>query len=147
MPRMLACVSLIFLAFGLAGCASLFAPDPRLVPLAATPPSQSLVYGGLIFTTGFVPRDPVTGAVTRGGITAQAHVVLDNLEAALKRSGCSLKDVVELNTYLNDAADTAQVNAVIEARFGDHKPARTTVPTARFPDQVLLEVDLIARLP
>ena len=146
MTRVLACVSLIFFAFALAGCTSLFRAE-RLVPIAAAPPSQGLVYGGLLFTTGFVPRDPVTGAVAPGGITAQTHVVLDNLEAALKRSGCSLKDVVELSVYLTDAADLAQMNAVMEARFGDHKPARTTVPIAQFQAQVLLEVDLVARVP
>ena len=147
MTRVLACVSLVFFACGLAGCASLFRNDPRLFPLPATPPSQGLVYGGLLFTTGFVPRDPVTGAVAPGGITAQTNMVLDNLEAALKRSGCSLKDVVELNVYLTDAADLAKMNAVMEERFGDHKPARTTVPIARFPGPVLLEVDSIARIP
>lgn len=39
------------------------------------------------------------------------------------------------------------MNAVVEARLGDHKPSRTAVPIARVAGPALLEIDLIARVP
>ncbi len=106
------------------------------------------MYGGFLFTAGFTPRDPVTGAVVPGDITVQANRVFDSLEAVLKGAGCTFKDVVKVNVYLTDfGGDFAKMNAVMAARFGEHKPARTTVPIARFPGPVLLEVDMVAKLP
>lgn len=149
-PRTLALIAACVIA--LSGCAWLFPNEPRFVDIADTPRvpganAPGVVYGGMLYTAGFTPRDPHTGAVAQGDIAAQTNRVLDNLEVALKGAGCTLGDVVRVDVFLADVNDAARMNEVMAARFGDHKPARGAVSLARLPRLELLEADFIARLP
>jgi 2-iminobutanoate/2-iminopropanoate deaminase len=65
----------------------------------------------------------------------------------LKGAGCSFKDVVKVTVYMTDLNDFSKMNEVMAAKFGDHKPARTTIQAARLPSGAALEIDFIARLP
>lgn len=139
-------------ASALSGCAWLFPGEPRLVEVAgyatvAGANAPGVVYGGMLYTAGFTPRDPRTGVVVRGDIAAQTHRVLDNLEAVLKRAGCTLGDVVRVDVFVADLDDVARMNEVMAARFGGHKPSRSAVSPARLPGLELLEADFIARIP
>ena len=139
-------------AFTITGCANMPPSEMRFVavsgaPKAAGPYSQGVVSNGLLFTAGSIPRDPETGNVVQGDITVQANRVFDNLEAVLKGAGCSMKDVIKVNVYMIDLGDFAKMNAVMAARFGDHKPARTTVQVAKLNAGALIEIEMIARLP
>ncbi len=117
-------------------------------PKAAGPYSQGVVAGGMLYTAGMVPRDPVTGNLVEGDITAQSNRVFDSIEAILRGAGCGFKDVVKLTVFLTDMADFAKFNEVMIARFGDNKPARSTVQVSKTPTAgALVEVDAIALLP
>jgi len=116
-------------------------------PAAAGPYSQGIVAGGFLFTAGFTPRDPATNEQVEGDIKAQATRVFDNLEAVLKGAGCSFADVVKVTVYMTNLDDFAKMNEVMAARFGDNKPARTTIQAARLPGGAALEIDVVARLP
>lgn len=115
-------------------------------PKAIGPYSQAVVDSGLLFSSGQVPLDPATGRLVEGGIEASAERVLDNLEAVLREAGLSFADVVKTNVYLTRAEDFAAMNAVYARRFGDHRPARSTVIVAALPAGAPLEIDLIARV-
>ena len=149
------CRNLVLIVAGvsaLSGCAWLFPGEQRLVEVAgystaAGANAPGVVYGGMLYTAGFTPRDPQTGEVVRGDIAAQTHRVLDNLEAVLKHAGCTLEDVVNVDVLVADIGDVARINEVMAARFGDHKPARGLVSIARLPGLELLEADFIASLP
>ena len=116
-------------------------------PAAAGPYSQGIVAGGFLFTAGFTPRDPATNKQVEGDIKAQATRVFDNLEAVLRGAGCSFADVVKVTVYMTNLDDFANMNEVMAARFGDNKPARTTIQAARLPGGAALEIDVVARLP
>ena len=116
-------------------------------PAAAGPYSQGVVVNGFLFTAGFTPRDPATGKPVQGDISVHATRVFDNLEAVLRGAGCSLKDVVKVTVYMTDLNDFPRMNEIMAAKFGDHKPARTTVQVARLPSGATLEIDFVARLP
>jgi 2-iminobutanoate/2-iminopropanoate deaminase len=73
--------------------------------------------------------------------------VLDNLEAILKGAGCSLADVVKVTVFMTDLGDFAKLNDTLAARFGNHRPARTTVQVAKLPAGAALEMDMVARVP
>ena len=139
-------------ALVVAGCASASSGDMKFIavsgaPKAAGPYSQGVIANGMLFTAGFTPRDPATGVAVQGDITVQANRVFDNLEAVLKGAGCSLKDVVKVTVYMTDLGDFPKMNDVMAARFGDHKPARTTVQVAKLPSAATLEIDFVARMP
>jgi 2-iminobutanoate/2-iminopropanoate deaminase len=115
-------------------------------PKAIGPYSQAVVDSGFLFSSGQVPLDPATGRLVEGGIEASAERVLDNLEAVLREARLSFADVVKTTVYLTRAQDFAAMNAVYARRFGDHRPARSTVIVAALPAGAPLEIDLIARV-
>ena len=115
-------------------------------PKAIGPYTQGVIEGGFLFTSGQVPLDPATGKLVSGGLEASAERVFDNMEAILREGGLTLSDVVKATVYLTRAEDFAPLNAVYARRFGDHRPARSTVIVAALPAGAPLEVDVIARM-
>ena len=115
-------------------------------PKAIGPYSQAIVEGGYLFASGQVPLDPATGELISGGFEAGVERVFDNLEAVLAAAGASLGDVVKATVYLLRMSDFAAMNAVYARRFGNHRPARSTVAVAELPKGAAVEIDLIARL-
>lgn len=115
-------------------------------PRAIGPYSQGVVDAGFLFVSGQVPLDPATGKLVEGGLETSAERVFDNLEAILTAGGLGLSDVVKATVYLTRAEDFAPLNAVYARRFGDHRPARSTVIVAALPAGAPLEIDVIARV-
>ena len=115
-------------------------------PAAIGPYSQAMEAGGFLFTSGQIALKP-DGSLIEGEIAAQAVQVFANLDAVLRAAGCPRSDVVKATVYLKDMDDFTDLNAVYGEWFGEHRPARSTVEVARLPKNVLLEIDLIARLP
>jgi 2-iminobutanoate/2-iminopropanoate deaminase len=93
-----------------------------------------------------VPLDPATGRLVEGGLEASAERVLDSIEAILREGGLGFADVVKATVYLTRAEDFAPLNAVYARRFGEHRPARSTVIVAALPAGAPLEIDVIARV-
>ena len=115
-------------------------------PKAIGPYSQAVGDGGFLFASGQVPLDPATGELVPGGIEAGVERVFDNLQAVLEAAGSSLDDVVKTTVYLLRMSDFAAMNAVYARRFGNHRPARSTVAVAQLPKDAAVEIDVIARL-
>jgi 2-iminobutanoate/2-iminopropanoate deaminase len=115
-------------------------------PKAIGPYAQAVSDGGFLFASGQVPLDPATGELVTGGFEAGVERVFDNLEAVLAAAGCRLDDVVKTTVYLLRMADFAAMNAVYAKRFGNHRPARSTVAVAELPKGAAVEIDVVARL-
>ncbi len=114
-------------------------------PKAIGPYSQAVVEGGFLFCSGQIPLDPETGELVPGSIEAATQRVLDNLEAVLKSAGLAWTDVVKTTVFLVKGDDFPAMNAVYARRFGDHRPARSTIIVAALPKGAIVEIDLIAR--
>lgn len=115
-------------------------------PRAIGPYSQGILVDGLLFTSGQTPLDPATMKLVEGDVGAQTHRVLDNLEAVLRGAGVTLADVVRAGVFLVDMGDFAKMNEAYAARFGSHRPARTTVAVAALPAGARVEIDLVVRV-
>lgn len=116
-------------------------------PKAIGPYSQAVIEGGFLFASGQIPLDPGGGDLIAGGIEASTERVLDNLEAVLREASLTFADVVKTTVFLIRGEDFPAMNAVYARRFGDHRPARSTVIVAALPKGAMVEMDLIARLP
>ena len=114
-------------------------------PLAIGPYSQAIVHGDLVFTSGQIPIDPVSGAVVEGTITEQTEQVMKNLSAVLEAAGASFASAVKTTCFLADIADFAAFNEVY-ARYFTEKPARSCVAVKALPKGVLVEVEVIAEI-
>jgi len=115
-------------------------------PKAIGPYSQAIRVGNLLFTSGQIPLDP-SGQLVSGGIREQTHQVLRNLQAVLQAAGAGFGDVVKATVFIKDMNQFGEVNEIYASYFGDHKPARTTVEVSRLPKDVLIEIELIAKIP
>ncbi|HVH57004.1 MAG TPA: RidA family protein [Vicinamibacterales bacterium] len=115
-------------------------------PKAIGPYSQAVRSGSLVFVSGQIPLDPVTGTMVDGDIAAQTHRVFANLRAILEAAGTSLDHVVRATVYLADMNDFAVVNEVYGTYFSSPAPARATVQAARLPKDARVEIDVIASL-
>ena len=115
-------------------------------PKAIGPYAQGIVAGGFLFTAGQVGLDPATMKLVEGDVAVQTRRVFDNLEAVLAGAGATLSDVVRAGVFLVDMGDFAKMNEVFAARFGAHRPARSTVAVAALPAGARVEIDLVVRV-
>jgi 2-iminobutanoate/2-iminopropanoate deaminase len=115
-------------------------------PKAIGPYSQAVVEAGFLFASGQIPLDPKSGELVSGGIEASTERVLDNMEAVLRSAGLLFNDVVKTTVFLVKSEDFPAMNAIYARRFGDHRPARSTVIVAALPKGATVEIDMIARV-
>jgi 2-iminobutanoate/2-iminopropanoate deaminase len=118
-------------------------------PAAIGPYSQAVVVPigdgkRMVFCSGQVPLDPVTGDMVEGDITAQTEQVLANLGAVLASAGATFAHVVRTTIFLTDLGDFAAVNAAYGEKFPIEAPARATVQVSRLPKDARVEIDCIA---
>lgn len=115
-------------------------------PKAIGPYSQAVKANGLLFTSGQIALDPVSGNIVEGDFAAQARRVFENLKAVLREARTDFNHVLKATVYLTDLANFQTLNAIYAEYFGDHKPARTTVGVSQLPRGSQVEIDLIAAL-
>ena len=108
--------------------------------------SQAIVHNGLVFTAGQLPIDPTTGSLAGESIEEQTQQVLENVATVLSAAGATLENVIKVTVYVPDMAFWSGVNEVYAKFFGDHKPARSVVPTRALHDDAKIEVDVVAAL-
>lgn len=114
-------------------------------PAAIGPYSQGYIVNGLLFTSGQIPLDPVSGEIVGTTIEEQTHQVMKNLGALLEAAGVSYEHVVKTTCFLADMGDFAVFNTVY-AEYMTGKPARSCVAVKTLPRNVLCEVELIAEI-
>ncbi len=112
-------------------------------PAAIGPYSQGIIANGMLFASGQIPINPVTGNIEGEDITAQAELVMKNVGALLAEAGTCYENVVKTTCFLADMGDFAAFNEVYAKCFTE-KPARSCVAVKTLPKNVLCEVEVIA---
>jgi len=113
-------------------------------PNAVGPYSHAIVAGDLVYCSGQVPLDPANSELVTGDIAVQTNRILDNLVAVLTAAGSSLDRVVKTTVFLADIGDFAAMNDAYAKRFGDHRPARSTIGVAALPRGARVEIECVA---
>lgn len=114
-------------------------------PAAIGPYSQAVVSGELVFLSGQIPLDPVTGVLVSGTIEAQTRQVIANLRAVLSAAACQPEDVCKTTIFVTDLADFSTVNEIYAQLFPQDPPARSTIEVAALPLGAAIEIELVAR--
>jgi len=113
-------------------------------PRPIGPYSVATEAAGLVFISGQLGLDPVSGARAEGGVVAETAQILENLSLVLGDLGLGFDDVVKTTIFLADMADFAAVNAVYRGYFSEAAPARSTVQVGALPGGYLVEIDAVA---
>lgn len=114
-------------------------------PAAIGPYSQAIAIGDLIFTSGQIPLDAISGKIEAQGIKEQTEKVIANLSAVLEAAGSSIDRVIKTTCFLRDIGDFAAFNEVYSKYFSG-KPARSCVEVSNLPKSALVEIEAIALL-
>lgn len=106
--------------------------------------SQAIAHNNIVYVSGQLPIDPKTGQKRLGSIEEQAEQALSNLSEVLKAAGSNLNQVVKTTVYIPDIQLWGRVNAVYSRFFGEHRPARSVVPTRDLHFGFQIEIEAIA---
>jgi 2-iminobutanoate/2-iminopropanoate deaminase len=112
-------------------------------PAAIGPYSQAVSFGDLLFTSGQIALDPVTGKVVGTTIEEQTEQVMKNLSAILEANNIDFNNVIKTTCFIADMGDFAKFNEIY-AKYFVSKPARSCVAVKELPKSVLCEVEVIA---
>lgn len=113
-------------------------------PMGPAPLSAAVLNGPLLFISGQVGIDPLTGRVAGDDIRAQTRQVLLNITSLVEAAGLTLPDVVKVGIFLTDPDDFAAMNEVYATFFAPPFPARATVGIRLNDPRLRVEMDAIA---
>jgi 2-iminobutanoate/2-iminopropanoate deaminase len=119
-------------------------------PPAIGPYSHAVIVrstADLLFCSGQIPLDPVSGELVGDTPAEQARRCLENLRAVCEEAGTTLDRAVRVTVYMLDLSAFAQVNDVYASFFTDEPPARVTVGVAQLPRGAYVEIDAVVALP
>ncbi|MGK2858423.1 MAG: RidA family protein [Thermoanaerobaculia bacterium] len=108
--------------------------------------SQAMTHAGLVFVSGQLPIDAATRTPCAGTVEEQTDLALRNLAAILESAGSGIDRVLKTTVYVSDIGLWGRVNATYAAFFGEHRPARSVVPTRELHFGCLVEIDAIAAI-
>ncbi len=111
-------------------------------PAAIGPYSQAIKTGSMVFTSGQIGLDPVSGELV-AGFEAQVRRAFNNLTAVANQAGGSLSDVVKFTLFLTDLSQFSVVNEIMKEFVPEPYPARSTVGVLSLPKGAEFEVEAI----
>ncbi len=115
-------------------------------PAPIGPYSQAIQTGGIIFISGQIPTNALTGELILDNIELATHLVMENLRAILREADMNFGNVVKTSIFLKDMNDFPVVNEIYGGYFKGKTPppARETVQVAKLPKDVQVEISAIA---
>jgi 2-iminobutanoate/2-iminopropanoate deaminase len=113
---------------------------------AIGPYSPALKVGNLLFLSGSIPLDPVSGQLVEGGIVEQTRRVMENITALLAAAGADFSNIARTTVFMVDLGEFAEMNEVYASYFTAPYPTRSTVQVVKLPRDVRVEIDVIAVL-
>ncbi len=113
-------------------------------PAPIGPYSHGVLVGNILFVSGQIGKNPVTGALMTVDITTETKQVMDNVRSILTDAGMDFTHVAKATIFLTDMNDFAAVNEVYGSYFSKNFPARETVQVSMLPLGVNVEISVIA---
>lgn len=113
-------------------------------PAPIGPYNQAVMAGNMLFISGQIPLDPISGELKMASIEEETHVVMKNLEAILTEAGMSFNNIIKTSIFLTDMAFFPKVNEIYGSYFTAAYPARETIAVKGLPKNVNVEISMIA---
>jgi len=113
-------------------------------PAAIGPYSQAIQVDNMLFMSGQLGIDPLTGDFVKGGVKEQTKQVFKNIHAILTEAGFTMHDIIKATVFMADMNDFASINEIYATQFGGDFPARSAVAVKTLPKNGLVEIEIIA---
>ncbi|KAI5456790.1 Endoribonuclease L-PSP/chorismate mutase-like protein [Mariannaea sp. PMI_226] len=115
---------------------------------APSPPaflSQGLVVGDMVYVSGSLGMDPITGNLVDGTVKDRTAQALQNMAAILEEAGSSLEKVIKVTIFITDMKDYAAMNeAYLKAFNKGIMPTRTCIAVHQLPKGTDVEIEASA---
>jgi len=115
-------------------------------PQAVGPYCHAIKNGDLLFTSGQLAIDPVTGKMVNDDVKIETTQVLKNLEAILNAAGTTKDKVIKVTVFITSLDDFATINEAYSEFFSPHTPARACVEVSNLALGARVEMDMVAAL-
>lgn len=116
-------------------------------PAPIGPYNQAVLKGNMLFTSGQIALNPVSGELEMESIESETKQVMENLKAVLAAAGMDFSHVLKTSIFISDMGNFGRINAVYASYFDEATaPARETVEVANLPKYVNVEISMIAAL-
>jgi 2-iminobutanoate/2-iminopropanoate deaminase len=103
--------------------------------------------GDIVYCSGQIGTDPVTGQLAGPGVEEQTEQVLENLKSILEAAGSSLEKVDKCTVFITDQTDFNAMNEVYRKYFPKDPPARSCVVVAALARPgLVVEIECIAHI-
>ena len=114
-------------------------------PAAIGPYSQAVkITGNIIFTSGQIPLNPMTGDLVSDKFDEQTIQTLKNIEGILNERKCGIDNIIKLTVYLVDLSNFDVLNKIFEDFFDKKSyPARSVVEVSKLPKNSQVEIEAI----
>jgi 2-iminobutanoate/2-iminopropanoate deaminase len=107
--------------------------------------TQATRYGDLLFVSGQIALDPVSGGFDlTQDIQAQTRRVMQNILSILESNRLTMANVVYATVYLSSLAHFAGMNPVYHSIFKSEPPARSVTEVGRLPRGALVQIAVVA---
>jgi len=106
--------------------------------------SRAVVDGEWIFVAGTTGFNYDTMSISPD-VVEQTEQAFRNIDAALRRAGCSLADVVRVTYILPDASEFSRCWPTLRKYFGDVRPAATMISAGLVDKRMRIEIEVTAR--
>lgn len=117
--------------------------NTKKAPNAIGPYSQAVEVGNLLYISGQIPIDPLTGELVNDNVKDATEQSLKNIGRILEEANSSFDKVVKTTVFVKDMKDFPDVNEVYGKYFKDKQPARSCVEV-KLPKDALVEIEVIA---
>jgi 2-iminobutanoate/2-iminopropanoate deaminase len=114
------------------------------IPRSHLPFSPAIRAGDFVFVSGQASVDD-TGKLISDSFEKEFRRSIDNVQRILAAAGCTLKDVVQVKSYVKNPTDVPEYNKLYREYFSEPYPARTTIVNCL--GVLLYEIDVVAYSP
>jgi 2-iminobutanoate/2-iminopropanoate deaminase len=117
--------------------------DAPNAPDAIGPYSHAVRHGSLLYCSGMLPIDPVSGETLELSVGGETEQCLRNLAAVCEAGGTDLSQTVRATIFTTKLELFSEINEAYAGFFEDSPPARAAVGVAALPKGVRVEIDAI----
>lgn len=102
------------------------------------------IHQNTVYVSGQFAINPETREKEFGTIEEETLQALKNVEMIVEAAGSKKEKILRMTLYISDIHLWDKVDAVYTEFFGEHKPARTIVPTNELHFGFKIEIDAIS---
>ncbi len=111
------------------------------------PFSDAVIVGDMMYLSGQIGNIPGTLELAPGGIEAEAHQTMKNIQKVLEANGSSFDHTIKLTIMMADIGEWSQFNEIYKQYFPGKKPARSAFGANGLALGARVEIECIARIP